>query len=986
MYWRIEIKDKAGVFDSRSEVLKEQIKDLGFSGVEDVKVLDIYFLIGSLKKEEAETIASGLLTDSVIQSFELFDESEKIEPPAGYRPVQVMYKPGVMDPVEESALKGIRDLKINSVNSIRTAKKYLIKGKLSDKALLAIAEKLLYNKLIQNVLPEDQHHLLDFSDMRDYKVNLKEVDILGAPDAELLKISTRGQLYLNLKEMRHIKSYFKKLKRNPTDCELETIAQTWSEHCVHKTFRGIIDYKEKVPLKKPQERFLKKIGNRRIDNLLKTTIMRATKELNKKYCVSVFSDNSGVMKFDDKLNVCFKVETHNHPSALEPYGGANTGIGGVIRDPMGTGLGAKPILNTDVFCFGPLDYPASKIPQGVLHPRRVMRGVVSGVRDYGNRMGIPTANGAVLFDERFIGNPLVYCGTVGILPKEKSFKHSATGDLIVVVGGRTGRDGIHGATFSSGELTHESEGVSSGAVQIGNAITEKKMLDCLLKARDRGLYDAITDCGAGGLSSAVGEMGADLGAKVNLEKVPLKYHGLTYTEIWISEAQERMVLSVNKNKIDALLDVFSREDVEATVIGEFTDTKKLELFYADVKVCSLDMDFLHNGLPKIVKKAYWKKPTFTGKRAVRKKNYSDFLIKLLSHPDIASKEWIIRQYDHEVQGATIVKPLVGEKNDGPGDACVVKPRFDSYRGLAVSNGINFKYSDFDPYWMAASCVDESLRQLICVGASLEACAVLDNFCWGNPDKPDRLGGLVRAAYGCKDSSLGFGVPFISGKDSFYNEFLPKNASKKSVKHTGNSTIAIPGTLLISSIAIIKDVRSCLTMDLKAPGNLLYLVGETFEEMGGSHYFSLLNIEGGFVPKVDFKMSKNIMDKLSLASSRGVVRSMHDCSEGGLAVAAAEMSFAGGLGADIFLNEVPYSGKEKRDDFILFSQSNSRFIVEVEEANKKAFETIIKGCPFGLVGCVSAQPNLKFYGLKGNICLEKEISVLKEAWQKTLRRI
>jgi phosphoribosylformylglycinamidine synthase len=976
MYWRIEVKDKEGVFNPACESLKDAIKELCTSALEDIRVRSVFFLIGPLKGAEARRIAEELLIDGVVQEYQMTSEEEAPRVPEGYRALQVLYKPGVMDPVEESTLKGIRDLGIQGVTGVRTAKKYLFKGGLSRPDLLRVAEKYLYNKLIQFVLPEEEHHLHDFSGLADYAFHLRSVDLLSADAAGCERLSRQGQLYLNRAEMLAIQAYFKKAQRNPTDCELETIAQTWSEHCGHKTFRGTIDYKEKIGARAPGERFVKKIGSRVIKNLLKTTIMKATDELKKPYGVSVFKDNAGIIAFDDKMNVCFKVETHNHPSALEPYGGANTGIGGVIRDPMGTGLGAKPILNTDVFCFGPLDASNADLPQGALHPRRVMKGVVSGVRDYGNRMGIPTANGAVLFDKRFIGNPLVYCGTVGILPKEMSFKKVAAGDAVVVVGGRTGRDGIHGATFSSGELTHESESVSSGAVQIGNAITEKKMLDVLLKCRDKGLYDAITDCGAGGLSSAVGEMGQACGARVSLDRVPLKYHGLTYTEIWISEAQERMVLAVKKEKVKELLEAFAKEDVEATVIGEFTRTKKLELFYQNHQVCSLDMDFLHEGLPKIAKSALWVRPKVkAAKKTARFKDHTQTLLELLAHPDIASKEWVIRQYDHEVQGQSVIKPLVGITNDGPSDACVVKPRFDSLRGLVVSNGINFRYGDLDPYWMAAACVDEALRQIISVGGTLKEVAVLDNFCWGNPDKPDRLGGLVRAAYGCYDAAKGFGVPFISGKDSLYNEFTVRNKS-----------VAIPGTLLISAISVMDDVSRAITMDLKKDGNLIYIVGDTFEELGGSAYFDILRSRSGGVPQVDFKKARTAMENLSKAIVRGFVRSAHDCSEGGLAVALAEMSFSGGLGVNIFLRDVPFRGRQKRDDLVLFSESTSRFIVEVERSQQKVFEKTMGKSVLGLIGCVTDSQELKVFGLNGKVCCQEKGSVLKEAWQKTLRSV
>ena len=602
MQYKIEIADKAGIFDAVGEGILKDILDLGINSVKRVKFIQVYTIEGDISDIQIEKICKELLTDRISQEYVVGGTELGSAQPEGQFIIEVAYNPGVMDPVEDSTLKGIRDLGIESALSIKTAKKYIIQGKLSQPELKTISDKFLYNKLIQHIVQPGQ-------DMKhaeaSYEFRLVTVDLLSADDKKLLEISSIGQLFLNINEMRAVRDYFKKLKRNPTDCELETFAQTWSEHCYHKTFRGKIDYKE---FTRPQG---KKVARKiKIDGLLKSTIMKVTKELNKPWCVSVFNDNSGVIKFDDKYNVCFKVETHNHPSALEPFGGANTGIGGVIRDPLGTGLGAKPILNTDVFCFGPPELPFSKVPEGSLHPKRVMKGVVSGVRDYGNKMGIPTVNGAVLFHEGFVGNPLVYCGTVGIMPKDKSFKQTNIGDLVIVVGGRTGRDGIHGATFSSGELTHESEKVSSGAVQIGNPIQEKKVLDGILKARDLNLYTAITDCGAGGLSSAVGEMGLEMGVRVDLDKVPLKYSGLSYMEIWISESQERMVISVALEKKEELLKVCLDENLEATVIGEFTDTKKLELHYKNNLVCNIDMEFLHAGPPKISREALFIQPKY----------------------------------------------------------------------------------------------------------------------------------------------------------------------------------------------------------------------------------------------------------------------------------------------------------------------------------------------------------------------------------------
>jgi len=970
MVYRLEIKDKPGIFDAIGEGIKKDILDLGIKTARKVRFTQVYNIEGNLSEEEIKVICAELLVDKVSQGYSINGPKNlKTQKPNQFT-IEVAYNPGVMDPVEESTLKGIRDLGIEGEVLVKTAKKYLIEGRLSDNQLKIISEKLLYNKLIQHIV-KPSLPTCGFQPTIDIggQFNLITVDLLNASDKKLHKISKDGQLFLNLIEMRQIKKYFNKLKRNPTDCELETIAQTWSEHCWHKTFRGKIRYQEKL---RGHTLHVTRLTPKLIDNLLKSTIMKVTKDLNKPWCVSVFEDNSGVIRFDDKYNVCFKVETHNHPSALEPFGGANTGIGGVIRDPLGTGLGAKPILNTDVFCFGPPDYPFSKLPTGTLHPKRIMKGVVSGVRDYGNKMGIPTVNGAVLFHERFIGNPLVYCGTVGIMPKGKSFKQVKKGDFIVVVGGRTGRDGIHGATFSSGELTHESETISSGAVQIGNPIQEKKMVDTILQARDQNLYNAITDCGAGGLSSAVGEMGVDLGAEVYLEKVPLKYSGLSYTEIWISESQERMVLSVAKENINQLIDIFNQESVEATVIGEFTDTKRLKLHYEDNLVCDLEMRFLHLGLPKTEKKAVFIQAKHREPKFTCPQDLTGYLFRLLSHYDICSKEWVIRQYDHEVQGGSVLKPLVGIKNDGPSDASIVKPVFDSKKGLIVSNGINFRFGLIDPYWMAASCIDEALRQIIAVGGSLKEVALLDNFCWGNPDKPDRLGGLVRAAYGCYDAAKGFAVPFISGKDSLNNEYTVKGKS-----------VAIPGTLLISAIAVMEDIKKTISMYAKKPGNLVYVVGQTYNELGGSHYYDILGCTGNALPQVNPAQAKRTFKALSEASSLGLISAMHDCSEGGIGVAAAEMAFSGGLGMELFLSEVPYKAQCARDDFILFSESNSRFIVEVEKKNKAAFEKLLKDISFGLIGCVSKGADFKVYGLDGKICVNENINKLKEAWKEPL---
>ncbi len=952
---RVEVRDRKGVYDAVAEGLKRDITDLGIHKAVDIEYSQVYTISGNITRAQAAYLASEILTDKVSQVSDVtfFEGGAPIKPRGNV--VEIAYNPGVMDPVEESVIKAAKDAGIKGIKSASTSKKYVFKGGLSASEVELISEKLLYNRVIQHVVKGGEKAASPAA----YVFSRVEVPILDSKDEDLEKLSVFGQLYLSLTEMRAIRDHFRKLKRNPTDCELETLAQTWSEHCKHKTMMGSVLMDGKI-----------------IKNLLKETVVKATSELNKPWCVSVFKDNAGIIRFNKEHDICFKVETHNHPSALEPYGGAETGVGGVLRDPMGTGRGAKPIINTDVFCFAPPDMPPSRVPKGALHPKRVMKGVVSGVRDYGNKMGIPTVNGAVCFDERYTGNPLVYCGNVGIMPHKFSTKKVSPGELIVAVGGRTGRDGIHGATFSSAVLTHESETVSSTAVQIGNPITEKKVLDTLLKARDMGLYEAITDCGAGGFSSAVGEMAEETGADVYLEKAPLKYSGLKPWEIWVSEAQERMVLSVKRSKLKKIMQIFKSEDVEATVIGKFTGTRKLRLFYEKNLVGELDMAFLHDGLPRAVRKATWKKIEETvDKLPPARKDYTSDLLGVLSAWNVCSKEWIIRQYDHEVQGGNVLKSLVGPCNDGPSDAAVIKPLPESKKGIVISAGINPCYGDIDPYWMAASAIDEALRQLTAVGADLSRVAILDNFCWANTENPEQLGGLVRAARACYDVAKIYGTPFISGKDSLNNEFA-----------TPSGVVSIPPTLLISAIGVIDDVSKTISMDVKQPGNFIYVLGMTFQEMGGSQYFKKRKIRGGAVPKLKAELSVKLMRRLQEAIKSGLVVSAHDCSDGGLAVAAAEMLFAGGYGARLSLKKVPRQKQVKRDDVVLFSESNSRFVVEVPRGHRKKFEKFMKSFSAGLLGEVIEGEELLVTGLKGEVVIKTNLSAMRKNWKTPIPRV
>ena len=913
-----------------------------------------YLLEGAVEREDAERLCAELLVDALV-------EVGHVAPVGAAAGWTVLLKPGVMDPVAESVRKAARELGI-AVEEVRCFRRYFGPPNLATADRDTLFRKVLANDAIERIVvgPITAEHL---GIGKPYAFRLVVVPLRELGDAALVSLSKSGQLALTLEEMRTIQAHFRQLQRDPTDCELESVAQTWSEHCSHKTLKGTIDYTETTAAGTRHHRYA---------NLLKETIFGATQELRARFgandwCVSVFADNAGVVTFDDDNHICIKVETHNHPSAIEPYGGANTGLGGVIRDPLGTGLGAKPICNTDVFCFAPPDYPADALPPGVLHPRRVMRGVVAGVRDYGNRMGIPTVNGAILFDERYLANPLVYCGTVGLIPVGKEAKQTNAGDLIVAVGGRTGRDGIHGATFSSLELTADSESVSGGAVQIGNAITQKKVLDVILQARDRNLFSAITDCGAGGFSSAVGEMGAELGARVQLENAPLKYDGLSYTEIWISESQERMVLAVPPGKWPALKALCDGEDVEAAILGEFEATGRLRLTYHGNPVADLAMNFLHDGRPDVVREATWTAPPAMPAGAPTLAA-QEALLRILGTYTVCSKEWVIRQYDHEVQGGSVVKPLTGVLNDGPSDAAVIMPTLGSYTGAAIGCGLNPRFADLDPYHAAAVAIDEALRNVAAVGADPAHTAILDNFCWGNVNDPAVLGALVRTAEACRDAALAYGTPFVSGKDSLNNTYVGPDGKR----------ISIPHTLLITALGRVPDVRQCVTMDLKRAGNELFLLGETRDELGGSHYHLVAGQGGGGVPAVDFLRAPKILHALHAAIRNGWVRACHDLSEGGVAVAVAEMAFAGGIGADVV--GLPGTG----DIVKLFSESATRFIVEVEPEHSAAVRAHFAGLPCAPVGTTTIEPRLRIAGANGEWLVWVALAELKAAWQKPLQ--
>ena len=791
-----------------------------------------------------------------------------------------------------------------------SARRYELEGDITDDELTLLTRRLLANGTIEMAV--EGQYAADFSPHRSDPAMVEAVPVEGLSDDELVALSHERLLSLDLAEMTVIADHFRLEGRPPTDAELETLAQTWSEHCVHKTFRADIDLTHNAA-----------DGTETVTMVpgLLPALREATEALSPSWLRSAFVDNAGIVAFDDELDVAFKVETHNHPSALEPFGGANTGVGGVVRDIMG--VSARPIACTDVLCFGPTDLSEDDLPPGVIHPRRIRDGVIAGVGDYGNKLGLPTVNGAVLYDEGYVANPLVYCGAIGLLPTGSHPTEPAIGDWIVAIGGRTGRDGIHGATFSSAGMDATTVESAGAAVQIGDPITQKGCIEVVERARDRGLYTAITDCGAGGFSSAVGEMGEKLGAEVDLARAPLKYEGLQPWEIWLSEAQERMVMAVPAAKLEALDDLCADWDVELTVLGEFTGTGRLVVRHGETIAVDLPMAFLHDGRPRRRMAARWTDPPTTS-ASEPDVDLVPLILDLLAHPDVASNESVIRTYDHEVRGGTIGRPLVGPRADGPGDAAVLKPlgTWHHDRALVVSAGINPRLGRLDPWSMALAAIDEAVRNLVAVGGDPERVALLDNFCWGDPTRPDRLGSLVRAVQGCVEGAHRYRMPFISGKDSLFNEYEDQ---------------PIPGTLLISALGIVPDMNRTVSSAPPNAGDDLWLVGDGSPALGGSLADEMLELGSTATPApVEDPLAR--YRAVHRLIRDGIATAAHDCSEGGLAVCLAEMAIGSRLGLTAVVSPVDGGGSVAT----LVNEAPGRIVVATGESHRCEVASRLEG--------------------------------------------
>ncbi|MFO7768570.1 MAG: AIR synthase-related protein [bacterium] len=997
--YRIEIAFLPEARDARGEgVTVRAARDLGIR-LEEVETRDVYLVDSDISPREAERTAAAF-EDPVVQRAHL-----GAAPARPFRwAVQVGYKPGVTDNVGTSARTALSDLlgrRLEEDDRVFTSTLYLLRGEVSREEAGRLAEGLLANPLIHSI------RIRSFEQWRSEPWETEapragsptgaEVAAfdLDLPDSELLALSRKSLWALSLEEMRTIRAHFAAQAENPrrreaglgphpTDVEMETLAQTWSEHCKHKIFNSRVEYEDT------------ETGERRTleEGLFTRYIRGTTDEVAREvdWLLSVFKDNAGVVRFKEGTNLVFKVETHNTPSALDPYGGAITGIVGVNRDPFGTGRGADLLVNTWGYCFAS-PFHAGEVPEGLMHPRRIRDGVHKGVIDGGNQSGIPYGRGWELFDERYLGKPLVYCGTVGIMPAElpdgrpSEEKILEVGDVIVMVGGRIGADGIHGATFSSQELHEESP---TQAVQIGDPITQKKMTDFLLEARDALLYHSITDNGAGGLSSSVGEMAEGTGgAELDLAKAPLKYPGLEPWEILLSEAQERMTLAVPPEKLDAFLELADRREVEATPLGTFTDSGYFHVRYGDRTVALLDMDFLHEGWPQPHLPARWEPPRVRDTGPVEDDPLR-VLTDILRGENLASKETKCRQYDHEVKGRTVIKPFTGAGADVPADATVFLVDYEGPEGVVLAEGVNPYYSDIDTRGMALAVVDEAVRRVIAGGARPGTISALDNFCWPDPvlseQTPDgryKMAQLVRACEGLHRGCVGFGVPLISGKDSM------KNDSTR-----GGVKISIPPTLLVSVMGRIDDVRRASTPEPKAAGDLVYAVGTTRQELGASEFARWADRRGGrapdaavggLLPAVDPEAFAARYGKLASAISGGLTQSVKTPSLGGSSAALAWMAFGAGLGLDVDLDllPVPPAGGEDPDSWgLLFSESAGRFFVTVRDEDAEAFEETLSGEPLARIGIVTPEPRLLLRRGERTL-VDEDVMTLKQGWKAPL---
>jgi len=964
MIYRLETALKKSLSDPEGEVLKARAKDYFNIELNEVRTINVLMFDIPISENEFEYLAREIFCNPVTQTY----SKDFIDMEFDYS-IYVGFRPGVCDTAGNTAVEAVSDMlgrKFNDDQKIYTGKRYCIKGaSLKKEDMELISSELLANDIIQtwNVYSYNSVKECGFPEEKLPKVKIfhkPEVkEMVFNSDQDLECISNERNLALNIQDIPVIREYFEREEvkserkgldlENPTDIELEFIAQARSDHCNHNTFQGKFYYKDKDS----GESFI-------LDNPFKQCIKEPTLKLKEEldYVVSVLWDNAGVAEFDDEFNYVITGETHNSPSNMEAYGGSLTGIVGVYRDPLGTGLGAKLVMGSYGFCTGHRDYNGDLKPK--LHPRRLLDGIIEGVKDGGNKSGVPTTFGQVYFDNRYIGKSLVFVTAVGIIPKEINGKpcHKKTtspGEFVVMCGGRVGKDGIHGVTASSETF---SENTPAGHGQIGDPYTQKKMHDFLLEARDKGLISFVTDNGGGGLSSSVGESARfSGGCRVNLDKVPLKYQGLDPWEIWVSESQERMTIAVSKDNIDEFMELSAKHCVESTIIGDYTDTGKLHILWYEKTIAWIDIDLPEKGFPQWEFEAEWSSPESRGffePVLSEPKDYNKLILDMLAQQNICSKKWIQRQYDHEVQGGSVIKPLIGVNRNIPPDASVTRPVLTSEKGIAFTQTINPGYSDLDTDNMTRLVVDEAVRKLVVTGCDSEKIGGVDNFCWPaisydektNPDGKLKAAKLVRSCLALKDICLDYKLPLLSGKDSMYVDGHLKGRYGEAIK------VSAPESLQFSATGVIEDIKKTITCDFKIPDSLIYLIGETKNELGGSEYYQLLNTKGVNIPVVDQCSNKKIYRNFHEAAVKELVYSARSVGKGGIGVGLLLCSIAGGLGIDIMLENIRTEGNLTFDK-ILFSESAGRIITSVSPKMKSEFERVISqsGVKFSCIGKV-----------------------------------
>ncbi|MBW1866779.1 MAG: phosphoribosylformylglycinamidine synthase [Deltaproteobacteria bacterium] len=992
MAHRLEITHRPDLFDAEGEKVRQKAEDYLGIKLEKVRTVQIVTIDAGFTENQLEIVQREVFTNPVTQ----ISSFDPLELDFDWT-IWVGFRAGVRDNPGSTAIEAIEDvLKIDfgAMDAVYTSRRYCLQGRdLTHDDVDKIAGELLANNIIQQwkVFPKKTWEpktgigLVLPSVKLDHDPTVTTIPVDS--DAILQEVSDQRSLALNPADIPTVRAYFidKEVRQtraaeglsDPTDIELEYISQARSDHCNHNTFQGVFEYHD-----------LETGKTEIVDNLFKTCIQAPTLALKEKkpWVVSVLWDNAGVGRFDEDHYYTITGETHNSPSNMEAYGGAITGIVGVYRDPMGTGLGSRLIMGSYGYCVGPRDYIGRLKPR--LHPRRLLDGVIEGVRDGGNKSGIPTTFGQVLFHPGYMGKCLVFVTALGMMPARvnglpSELKKTSPGELVIMCGGRVGKDGIHGVTASS-EIY--SANTPAGHVQIGDPYTQKKMHDFLLEVRDKGLIRFITDNGGGGLSSSVGESALfSNGCEIQLEKVPLKYDGLDQWEIWISESQERMTVAVTPENLEQFMELSRRHAVESTVIGKYTDTGKLHITYNGKTCAYVDLDLLTGRFPQWKFEALWQPPENRGLTEPvlqRPGNYNALLLDLMGRPNICSREWITRQYDHEVQGSSVIKPLVGAQRDVNSDASVIRPVLTSSKGLAFAQALLPSYSSIDAFHMTTCTIDEAVRRLLAVGADFEQIGGVDNFCWPNiqfhpeknPDGRFKAAQLVRSCRALREMCLAYEIPLLSGKDSMYVDgYLPGpyNESHK---------VSAPATLQFSTTSIVEEIQKCVTMDCKMAGDLVYVIGNTRNELGGSEYYEHMGYTGLNVPGVIATEFMKTYKALGEAVDQELAASIHGIYRGGLGVHLAMVAMGGNLGMDVDLGPVPTEGT-LRNDSLLFSESAGRFIVTVDPFKKAEFENIFGGLAFGCIGKVTGEPDFVIRDLTRKVLLSVSVADLKTAWKQ-----